>query len=87
MSGVEPPFTAAHRDHFDRPAKYTFFYPEEEYHPELLAPLAEMTRAGVADVEVHIHHDGEGEADFVRRIEEFVEEPLRTHVRVRNPVG
>ena len=67
-----PQLAAAHRDHFGRPARYTFFYPEEEYHPDLLAPLAEMTRAGVADVEVHIHHDGEGEADFVRRIGEFV---------------
>jgi hypothetical protein len=68
-----PALAEAHRDHFDRPAQYTFFYPEEEYHPELVEPLAQMARVGVADVEVHIHHDGEGEADFVGRITAFVE--------------
>lgn len=67
-----PELAASHLDHFGRPAQYTFFYPEEEYHPELVEPLAAMARAGIADVEVHIHHDGEGEADFVHRIGQFV---------------
>lgn len=67
-----PGIARRHLDHFGRPAQYTFFYPEEEYHPELLEPLAVMARAGVADVEVHIHHDREGEADFVNRINNFV---------------
>jgi len=60
-------------DAVGRPAKYTFFYPQEEYRPELLDPLAEMTQAGIADVEVHLHHDGEGEQDFVDRISSFTE--------------
>lgn len=67
-----PAIADGHRDHFGRPAQYTFFYPEEEYHPELLEPLARMAHDGVADVEVHIHHDREGEANFVERIETFV---------------
>jgi hypothetical protein len=67
-----PAIADAHRDHFDRPAQYTFFYPEEEYHPELLEPLADMAQSGIADVEVHIHHDGEGETNFVDRIGNFV---------------
>jgi hypothetical protein len=52
--------------------KYTFFYPEEEYRPRLLDPLAEMTAEGIADVEVHIHHDGEGEQNFVDRMKTFI---------------
>jgi hypothetical protein len=60
------------------PAVYTFFYPQEEYHPALLSPLAEMAAQGIADVEVHIHHDGEGEQNFVDRIGGFVE---ALHVR------
>ena len=51
--------------------QYTFFYPEEEYHPTLLEPLAEMVREGIADVEVHLHHDGEGRQNFIDRISGF----------------
>jgi hypothetical protein len=51
--------------------RYTFFFPEEEYHPSLIEPLAEMVREGIADVEVHIHHDGEGRKNFVDRISRF----------------
>src|SRR5580700_8049555 len=28
--------------------RYTFFYPEEEYDPRLMEPLARMTREGIA---------------------------------------
>jgi hypothetical protein len=48
--------------------RYTFFFPEEEYHPTLMEPLAEMVRMGIADVEVHLHHDGEGRQNFIDRI-------------------
>jgi len=48
--------------------RYTFFFPEEEYDPTLMEPLAEMVREGIADVEVHLHHDGEGRQNFIDRI-------------------
>jgi len=51
--------------------QYTFFFPEEEYHPTLIEPLAEMAREGIADVEVHLHHDGEGRQNFIDRIGGF----------------
>jgi hypothetical protein len=51
--------------------RYTFFFPEEEYHPTLMEPLAEMVRERIADVEVHLHHDGEGRQNFVDRITSF----------------
>jgi hypothetical protein len=51
--------------------RYTFFFPEEEYHPTLMEPLAEMVRDGIADVEVHLHHDGEGRQNFIDRITSF----------------
>jgi hypothetical protein len=71
------------RDDAGRPAQWTFFYPQEEYRPELLDPLATLCRRGVADVEVHIHHDGEGEADFVRRMRGFVQTLSRDHGLLR----
>ena len=82
-----PVIAEEHRDHFDRPAQYTFFYPEEEYHPELLDPLAAMARAGVADVEVHIHHDREGETDFVERMSGFVSNLRDRHGLLHEEAG
>ena len=67
-----PRIADAQLDDLGRPARWTFFYPEEQYAPDLLEPLAGLVRRGIADVEVHIHHDGEGEADFVTRMRRFV---------------
>ena len=58
-------------DTVGNPPLYTFFYPEEEYHPTLVEPLAEMVHAGISDIEVHIHHDGEGRQNFIDRITTF----------------
>jgi hypothetical protein len=51
--------------------KYTFFYPQEDYQPALMEPLAEMTRAGFGDVEVHIHHDKETPDGFRQKIRTY----------------
>jgi hypothetical protein len=67
--------------------RYTFFFPEEEYHPTLLEPLAEMVREGIADVEVHLHHDGEGRQNFVDRISGFCETLDREHGLLRKRDG
>jgi len=64
------------REHIDSAGghpKYTFFFPQEEYRPYFIDPLAEMTRAGIADVEIHIHHDGEGQQNFIERMSGFKE--------------
>ncbi|MDE3106143.1 MAG: hypothetical protein KGK08_13310 [Acidobacteriota bacterium] len=59
--------------------KYSFFYPQEEYRPSLLEPLAEMTRYGVGDVEVHIHHDQESAEGFREKITTFKKQLRETH--------
>lgn len=56
------------RDSARAAPKHTFFFPQEEYRPEFLEALVELTRAGVADVEVHIHHEGEGRVEFIRKM-------------------
>ncbi len=63
-----PAIAAKFQDSKGRPPGYTFFYPEEEYRPRLIEPLARMASHGIADVEVHLHHDGEGQQNFVDRI-------------------
>ena len=82
-----PTIAARHRDSFGCPPRYTFFYPEEEYDPELLDALARFRAEGIGDVEVHLHHDGEGEADFRRRIGGFVAKLRQRHGLLRDRDG
>jgi hypothetical protein len=62
---------------------YGFFYAEEQYQPHLLDRLAELVRAGIGDVEVHLHHDGEGEQDFVDRMSRFTRTLVSRHGLLR----
>ncbi len=70
---------AAPRDADGNRPKYSFFYPQEEYRSELLEPLAEMTRAGVGDVEVHIHHANETANGFREKIRTFCQQLREGH--------
>jgi hypothetical protein len=70
-----------------RPAVYSFFYPEEDYRPHLLDELARMTEAGIADVEVHLHHDCEGEQNFLDRMSGFIETLMLRHNLLRRVNG
>lgn len=54
-----PKLVAPHRDADGRPPRYTFFYPAEAYHPDVLERLAALCRGGLAEVELHLHHDGD----------------------------
>ncbi len=62
---------AAPRDASGNPPRFTFFYPQEEYRPEVLAALEPMCRAGIADVEVHIHHQHDTPAGLEEKIRTF----------------
>ena len=44
------------RDSDGRAPCHTFFYPQEEYDPGCLEILADLTRDGLAEVEIHLHH-------------------------------
>jgi hypothetical protein len=81
-----PQIARRHADSNGRPPQYTFFYPQEEYRPQILDALAEMKRAGIADVDIHIHHDGEGQQDFLDRMNGFLETLVNRHglLRVSN---
>jgi hypothetical protein len=82
-----PEIAARHADAAGRAPQYTFFYPQEEYAEELLEPLAEMTRQGIADVDVHIHHDGDGEASFLDRMSTFLDALSSRHGLLRVEAG
>lgn len=78
-----PEIAQRHRDSIGSPAQYTLFYPEEEYHPSLLEPLADVVHMGLGDLEIHLHHDGEGQQNFVDRIGEFKENLFHRHGLLR----
>jgi len=82
-----PKIAARHVDSAGKPPQYTFYYPQEEYRPYFLDTLAEMTRRGIADVDVHIHHDGEGEQNFVDRMSGFIETLFTRHGLLRKRDG
>jgi hypothetical protein len=74
-------------DSAGNPPCYTFFFPQEEYHPTLIEPLAEMARDGIADVEIHLHHDGEGRQNFIDRMTSFCDVLHREHGLLRKRGG
>jgi hypothetical protein len=59
------------RDAASHPPQYSFFYPQEEYQRDLLDGISEMVALGIADVEVHMHHDHEQRDSFIRKVTEF----------------
>jgi hypothetical protein len=73
-----PRIARRHADDGGQPPCYTFFYPEEEYHPTAIDALSRLADMDIADVEVHLHHHADSEAAFVDRIGTFVE---RLHAR------
>jgi hypothetical protein len=70
-----PPLAAAFRDSDGRPPRHTFFFPGEQYAPNYLDRLARLARAGLGEVEVHLHHDGDTapklRADLARYLAQF----------------
>ena len=82
-----PSIAAKFQDSSGRPPRYTFFYPEEEYRPHLMEPLERMASHGIADVEVHLHHNGEGQQNFVDRISGFTETLFSRHGLLRKHNG
>ena len=70
---------AAPPDAEGRPPCFTFFYPQEEYHPEILDSIAKITRTGTADVEVHLHHFNDNATAFAAKVLEFTARLHRDH--------
>jgi phenylacetate-CoA ligase len=82
-----PVIAGRHGDSAGRPPCYTFFYPEEQYHPAALDGLARLAGMGIADVEVHLHHDADNEAAFVDRLGGFIERLHTRHALLRRDAG
>jgi hypothetical protein len=77
----------APRDAAGQRPQYGFFYPQEEYRKDLLDGIAEITRLGVGDVEVHLHHDNERRETFIKKVSEFCRRLSSDHGLLRRIEG
>ena len=59
------------RDADGLPPRHSFFYPAEEYSPQLIDRLAGLCRRGYGEVEIHLHHDADTSAGVRRTLTEF----------------
>lgn len=66
-----------------RNPQWTFFFPEEEYAPAYLDPLADLCDAGFGDVEVHLHHDNDTADSLRETLERFRETLFHRHGLLR----
>ncbi len=78
---------SAPRDAAGSSPKYTFFYPQEEYQRQVLTALESMVRAGIADVDVHIHHDNDTNAGFRGKMSDFLRRLHDDHGFLRHHAG
>ena len=85
MLGRESPNATAIRSE-GRPGTRSFTL-KIEYQPEFLDALKPMVERGIGDVEVHIHHGGEGEQVFVDRMSRFLENLENRHGMLRRQDG
>jgi len=70
-----------------RPPRHDFFYPLDEYHPEILDRLAALRERGLGEVEVHLHHQGESSAQLEDMLAAHVELLHRRHGLLRRAAG
>lgn len=76
------------RDCRGRPPQHDFFYPVEQYQPEVLERLAALCRQGLGAVEVHLHHHGESPRELEEMLTGFAQTLHQKHgLLERDPVS
>jgi hypothetical protein len=64
---------AEFRDADGCPPKHSFFDPGEQYQPDLLDALGALARAGLGEVELHLHHHADHADPLRERLLAYVE--------------
>jgi hypothetical protein len=71
------------RDSLGRVPQHTFFYPADQYDPDVLDQLGQLVRNGFGDVEVHLHHDHDSSQGFRDKIMSFAQALSQRHGLLR----
>jgi hypothetical protein len=59
-----PKLAAEFEDSRGHGSTHSFFYPAEQYDPELVEMLAELCRAGFGEIDVQVHHENDSAQNF-----------------------
>ena len=70
-------------DSAGRPPQHTCFFPQDQYRPEYLDRLKDLVDAGFADVDVHLHHDGDTAESLTEKLAGFREDLWNHHGLLR----
>jgi hypothetical protein len=60
-----------------RPPRHSFFFPGDQYRPELVDDLGPLVRMGLGEIEVHLHHDGDTRESLRDQLVQTVENLAR----------
>jgi len=82
-----PALARNYRDADGLPPQHSFFFPSEQYRPELLDPLAKLATAGLGEVELHLHHDGDTRATLRSKLEQGLTQFAEHGHLARDPDG
>ena len=63
--------------------QHTFFYPQDEYDPELVEPIARLCERGYGDMEVHLHHDNDTPDGLREKLDGFTRALHNEHGMLR----
>ncbi len=67
-----PLLAKSFRDADGRPPRHSFFFPGEEYGADYLDGLAGLSRQGLGEVELHLHHDNDTAENLRATISEYL---------------
>jgi hypothetical protein len=65
---------ARHHDRSGRPPQHTWFYPAEQHWPEVLGVLRDLTRDGLGEVELHLHHGNDTAESLTAKLRTAIEQ-------------
>ena len=71
------------RDCSGRPPQHSFFFPQDEYHPDYLDRLAELCADGWGDVDIHLHHENDTADSLREKLESFRDTLFHRHGLLR----
>ena len=66
-----PVMATRHRDSDGNCPVHSFFYPAEEYDPEVIGELKSICNSRLGDIEVHLHHDNDTAENLERTLNSF----------------
>jgi hypothetical protein len=71
-----------------RGPQHDFFYPLEDYRPQMLERLAGLCRKGLGSVEVHLHHHGESSQELEEMLRGYAQRLHQEHgLLARDPAS